>query len=185
MVENSWDVELVADIFEHRDVNIILSILIDREVNDSWYWRKEKLGNYSVKSAYLILEEENNDAATSANSGFWRKIWNLKIPPKVKNFLWRACSNCLPTKDLLTAKRVPVNLYCSMCNEHQETVLHILVQCAYAVSTWSNFNKVHVVGEYNSFADWIHLAFEQYNMEEMTKAVMICWQLWKNRNDLI
>lgn len=159
MVDNSWDVELVGDIFEHRDANIILSIPIDRGVNDSWYWRKEKLGNYSFKSAYLILEGENNELNTSSNSGFWSKIWNLKIPPKVKNFLLRACSNCLPTKDLLITKRVPVNVFCSVCYDHQETVLHILVQCAYAASTRNRFNKIHVVGEYNTFAEWIQFAF--------------------------
>lgn len=71
MESNSWDIDLVEDIFDSRDANIILSIPIDKEVNDSWYWRREKFGNYSVKSAYLLLEEENTDSSTAVNSGFW------------------------------------------------------------------------------------------------------------------
>lgn len=79
ITDNSWDVDVIEDIFDHRDVNIILSIPVDKGVNDSWYWRKEKLGNYSVKSAYLLLKEENHNHSTTTNSGFWRKMWNLKI----------------------------------------------------------------------------------------------------------
>lgn len=132
ITENSWDAEVIEDIFDQRDANIILFIPLDRGVNDSWYWRKEKLGNYSVKSAYLLMQEGNHDSNTVASSGFWRKLWNLKISPKVKQFLWRACSQCLPTKDQLLMKRVPINAMCAMCNGHQEIVLHVLVQCAYA-----------------------------------------------------
>lgn len=39
---NSWDVDLVQDIFNSRDANIILSIPLDKTVNDAWYWRYEK-----------------------------------------------------------------------------------------------------------------------------------------------
>lgn len=92
-----WDVDLVLDVFESRDANIILSTPLNFEVNDSWYWRREKLGKYSVKSAYLLLQENKPGIVTQANSGFWRTFWNLKIPSKVKNFLWRASTNCLPT----------------------------------------------------------------------------------------
>lgn len=40
---NSWDTDLVQGIFDCRDINIILSTPLDKEFNDSWYWRHEKL----------------------------------------------------------------------------------------------------------------------------------------------
>ncbi|XP_074363041.1 uncharacterized protein LOC141703396 [Apium graveolens] len=54
--QKEWDVELLNDIFEDRDVNLILSIPIGRVEFDSWYWNKEKLGTYTVKSAYAVLQ---------------------------------------------------------------------------------------------------------------------------------
>ncbi|KAL8121558.1 hypothetical protein AgCh_018338 [Apium graveolens] len=72
---------------------------------DSWYWCKERMGNYTVKSAYLLLQEIKGGYQVSNNSGFWRKLWNLKIPSKVKHFLWRAITGCLPTKDQLRVKK--------------------------------------------------------------------------------
>lgn len=99
--EKVWDEDLIVDLFTARDVAIILSIPLSDDDRDTWYWRHEKMGHYSVKSAYIVIQETKTHSHTAANSGFWRKLWNLKIPPKVKNFLWRAAANCLPTKDLL------------------------------------------------------------------------------------
>lgn len=35
--ENSWDIDLVMDMFDTRDIEIILSIPLSNEVHDSWY----------------------------------------------------------------------------------------------------------------------------------------------------
>ena len=37
---------------------------------------------------------------------FWKSIWHLKVPSKVKIFLWRACSSALPTKVGYTKERL-------------------------------------------------------------------------------
>lgn len=58
ITENGWDVDLILDMFNSRYAELILSIPIDKEVHDSWYWRREKLGNYSVKSAYHLIQDE-------------------------------------------------------------------------------------------------------------------------------
>lgn len=68
--ERVWDNELIADIFEERDANLILAIPLRRDTEDSWYWKREKLGQYSVKSAYGMLQMEKNNNNTSDNSGF-------------------------------------------------------------------------------------------------------------------
>lgn len=97
----AWDVDLIRDIFEERDADLILSIPLREDDRDTWYWCHEKMGHYSVKSGYIVLQEAKPSIITADNSGFWRKLWQLKIPSKMKNFLWRAVTNCLPTKDLL------------------------------------------------------------------------------------
>ncbi|KAM6549048.1 hypothetical protein CsatB_020724 [Cannabis sativa] len=65
------------------------------------------------------------------NSGFWRKFWYLKLPPKVKNLLWRALTNCLPTLVSLQTKRVHVYSICSLCNFEPKTTFHIMVGCSF------------------------------------------------------
>lgn len=79
----NWDIDLINDIFDRREADLILTIPVNSSLEDSWYWRREKLGDYTVKSAYLYLQDLKNNYNVSSNSGFWRKLWNLKIPPKV------------------------------------------------------------------------------------------------------
>ncbi|KAL8100419.1 hypothetical protein AgCh_032616 [Apium graveolens] len=183
--EHVWDVELISDMFIDRDAELILSIPLDNDSANSWYWRGEKLGEYSVKSAYLLIQDSKNSNRSEDNSGFWRKLWNLKIPSKVKNFLWRAVNNCLPTKDLLRVKQVQVSSICPTCNISSESTLHALVLCSFAVSCWEKSALPSITGEFNSFAEWIQLVFDQRNVEAIHVSVMLCWMLWKNRNELV
>ena len=61
-------------------------------------------GLYSVKSAYRFLKSEDTLSSANVNTGVWKKIWTLQIPPKVRNLVWHACANCLPTKFALRTK---------------------------------------------------------------------------------
>lgn len=180
-----WEEDLILDVFERRDANIILSIPLNNDGKDSWYQRREKLGDYSVKSAYLMLQEDIRNHSSNANSGFWRKLWNLKIPPKLKNFLWRTTSNCIPTKDLLRQKWVQVNAECPVCNTSDDSILHNHVLCPFAVSSWMKLHISSICGEFKNFNEWLNQVFQQHLNEDIHIIVMVCWMLWKNRNSLM
>ena len=95
------------------------------------------------------------------NTSFWKGLWNLIDPPKIKNFMWRAVTGCLPTKDMLRMKQVDVNVVCALYNNEVETVNHLMLECSFAKSCWGmvgtrNNNTTQV-----SFSDW---AFNDYNV---------------------
>ena len=54
-------------------------------------WAPEPHGQYSVRSAYRLLKEEQNKEESQQNVGssaslsneWWKSLWKLKIPPKV------------------------------------------------------------------------------------------------------
>ena len=101
---------------------------------DLLYWTTEKNGVYSVKSGYRALcEEARNEEASGSSSvlstGFWSSIWKLKVPGKVKHFMWKACSDCLPTKTRLVKRRVLTNPICHLCNRAEEDTHHALWGC--------------------------------------------------------
>ena len=59
----------------------------------------------------------NNASSSNPNphKQFWRGLWKLQVPNKVKVFAWRACNRALPTMDNLTRRHiVDVNL-CPVC----------------------------------------------------------------------
>ena len=104
----------MADLFNARARNLILQIpLSARRDEDVWYWVADPYGLYIVCSCYKLL----NNCALSPTSSVWRKIWNLEVRSKVKNFLWRVTMNVLPTNDNLIRRTIEVMSICSLCNQ--------------------------------------------------------------------
>lgn len=101
-----WDSDVLRDICNDRDRELILRVpLPSRRREDSWVWLLDDKGKFTVKSVYRSLQGENN----MEDSSFWRKLWSLKIPGKVLNFMWRVCKGCLPTAATLVSKRVNIS----------------------------------------------------------------------------
>lgn len=93
---------------------------------DSRIWHFSKNGIYMVKSGYRIAMEflEQNPEPVA---GDWRKLWALHVPPKVKNFQWRACRECLPTRLNLQRKGIGTTSLCAMCNIDLENNWHVFI----------------------------------------------------------
>lgn len=61
------------------------------QYEDTWAWEPEKHRVYSVRSAYRLLDmvrvkETNVQDASTSGSSVWKKVWKLKVPPKIKVF---------------------------------------------------------------------------------------------------
>lgn len=101
MVENlmdeskrSWDEEVLIDICNERDRELIQKIPIPRTSKpDSWFWLFDEKGDFSVKTCYRHIRGEHECSERS----FWKKLWGLKLPGKVTNFLWRTCRGVVAT----------------------------------------------------------------------------------------
>ncbi|KAF4394839.1 hypothetical protein G4B88_002716 [Cannabis sativa] len=90
----------------------------------------------SVRSAYNLLQKLKHHSDDSEVIVFWKKLWSLKVPPKAKDLVWRAASNCLATKRNLCINKVLSDSTCPMCGVFAESEWHILVSCNFA---WSCF----------------------------------------------
>ena len=64
------------------------------------------------------------------NVGFWREVWRLEVPSKVKNFVWRACKEALPTKANLCRRRIILEATYEACKEENEDVSHAIFFCS-------------------------------------------------------
>ena len=107
----SWDEDILRKLFSIDVVRTILSIpLSSRRVGNQWVWKYERKGSYSVKSGYRVLTANNvNGLIRGVHENVWKYLWALTAPPKVKNFLWRACTDCIPTRSALMSKHVEVS----------------------------------------------------------------------------
>lgn len=70
---------------------------------DKLIWKENKKGVFSVRSAYRVAihmrqMEQVEHSLAQRDKSLWNRIWQLQVPPKIKMFVWRACSNILPTR---------------------------------------------------------------------------------------
>lgn len=115
--------------FEAQRIKGIPTCITSQE--DCVSWPKCKTGSYSIRSSYqLLCEAEANDAPSrSTDKGvkrFWKSIWHLKVPNKVKVFLWRVCSSALPTKVGLHKRKIVDNKICDQCLKEVEDEIHAI-----------------------------------------------------------
>uniref|UniRef100_A0A803Q2U2 RNase H type-1 domain-containing protein n=1 Tax=Cannabis sativa TaxID=3483 RepID=A0A803Q2U2_CANSA len=182
--ENSWDSEIINDLFDDRDKALILGIpLSQANREDCWSWLLEKSGIYSVKSAYRFLQQSKNNG--QQNSALWKDFWKIEVPSKVLHFGWKAITGCLPTKVQLQIKHVPVDNLCPFCNVAAETIIHVLVYCPYANSCWIRSSISISTDAFVSFSDWFEAQVAGKNGSLLKEILMIAWAIWNARNKLV
>ncbi|KAM6569683.1 hypothetical protein CsatB_017668 [Cannabis sativa] len=156
MHSRNWDVKVVRDLFSLVDAATILGIPINQSAEgDYWYWFGEKDGSYSVRSAYKMIQDNKFPPSNSDDNVFWKKMWSFKVPPKVKDLLWRAASNCLATKVNLCIKKVLTDNVCPMCGIYVETEFHLLVTCQFAGSCWEEAAVAEASRNNTSLLQWL------------------------------
>ena len=87
-----------SEFFPHEARTILGIPLSSRQSTNTLIWAGTKLGHYSTKSAYKLLSEApcSGTSNPSAHNSFWRNIWLLAVPNKIKHFIWPACwDRCL------------------------------------------------------------------------------------------
>lgn len=71
-------------------------------------------------------DQDLSDQVPVVNAGFWREVWSLEVPSKVKNFVWRACKEALPTKANFCRRRILPEAICENCKAENEDVSYAI-----------------------------------------------------------
>jgi hypothetical protein len=158
----------------------------------AWYF--DAKGLFSVKSAYKVAVARRDrlagwDASTSEtirdDSAFeWYRIWKLKVPNKVKMFMWRFAHNSLPVRRNLARRGVIIDTRCPVCTRLDEDSGHIFFKCKYAKLCWCLMNLEHIrVQLLNCGLAW-EICNVIWKLEEDTqlKVIIFLWRWWSARN---
>jgi hypothetical protein len=140
--QGCWNSMLIDQIFLPSDAEKIKQIpLSSRRPQDKLIWAGNRRGVFSVKNAYWSLLQKSNVITESSSTGsltkFWNGVWSAKVQPKIRNFIWRACRNILPTQTKLFDKKISSSFSCQWCEDEPETGDHILWRCDFAQRVWS------------------------------------------------
>nr|XP_043639045.1 uncharacterized protein LOC122610115 [Erigeron canadensis] len=154
--------------------------------NDRWIWSRSKDSTFSVK---LVKEWLNCDKDYSNRQVF---KWCKWVPRKCNIFMWRVGLDRIPTLAALNTRNCRFgSLLCGMCDQHEESVGHLLLECEVAMEFWQKIGDWCKVSPLFFFSTTN--LFKAHNVEGLgikEKSVLkgivfiTCWCIWKARNDL-
>ena len=105
----------------------------------------------------------------------------------MRTFIWRACLNCLPTRDNLNHRRMGVDLTCVMCKKEPETTSHVLWTCPFARNVWA-LVRGRIQKSSNGVDEFL-LQFRQMqskvSKQELKLWATTVWAIWNARNKVI
>ena len=190
ITENNWDNAKLDKFFTPWVAQVIRKIPLHlHDMRDSWTWKHTQHGGFSVRSAYYVelmaARKHKPSASTVMKEPEWKWICDANIQPKVKMFGWKSMHNGIPLRQNLARRGMEVDKVCPRCGEEEESIEHLLIQCAVSQRVWySSPLRIHVARTGGiRFRDWVISVGGNKKEEEWWMMFwMICWNIWLGRN---
>jgi hypothetical protein len=168
---------------------LLEDVVLQPGAPDSHLWRFSSSGKYSTKSAYKALLQ----GAISFEPE--KRIWKTWAPGKCRFFMWLVEHNRCWTSDRLAKRGLDHLERCPLCDQHEETINHLLVTCVFARQVWSGLLVAIRLRELvpqprvSSFEAW-WLASSQQHQGQARSAfnslvILGAWVIWKHRNECV
>ncbi|BFG21532.1 hypothetical protein CerSpe_078060 [Prunus speciosa] len=199
-----WNRDLILRCFSCVEAQTILSLPLSRwGCDDKLVWHFTAHGGYTVRTGYELAlnlrkngelgwKAEGDCSHGNDQKKFWRNIWRLQVPPKLRAFVWRGCRNALAVKGNLRRRSVDVDNTCALCGHEGESQVHLFFRCEHARVFWFGsslqLDVLQLVGE--EFSECWESILKKYenhlNYQEILQVVVFgLWCLWKTRNSAV
>lgn len=106
-------------------------------------WHYIANDNYSIKSNYqtdfsqVNISKCNPASSSSApDESFWKRIWSIQAPQKLRSFMWKMYLNSLATKDNLFRRICPPTSICLIFQGKEEIIEHMIFECLWTRPVW-------------------------------------------------
>uniref|UniRef100_A0A803NST3 Reverse transcriptase domain-containing protein n=1 Tax=Cannabis sativa TaxID=3483 RepID=A0A803NST3_CANSA len=185
----SWDTAEIHRCFPPHVAHNILSIPLPlTPTQDDLVWEHTTSGIFSVKSGYHLSFSSASSLdipSSSSPSPWWKNLWHLPIPPKVKHFAFRATNLTLPTAKNLAIRKIIQSPGCNRCGNHEESVSHALFYCQNVRRVWKGTQFQSYIFSCSSeilFHDLAYQIYTSFSKNDVALFLCISWFVWFNRN---
>jgi hypothetical protein len=149
--------------------------------NDKFVWSLTTSGVFTVKSMYLDLLDDGTK--------FLKKyIWKIKVPLKIRVFMWFLHRKVILTKDNLTKKNMTGNEKCCFYDD-KESIQHLFFECPFAKIIWRlihmTFGLTPPKNITNLFGNWLKGIPKNDLVQIRVGVCAVIWTIWNTRNDHI
>ncbi|MBA0752194.1 hypothetical protein Gogos_001054 [Gossypium gossypioides] len=139
----TWKVELIKCFFTPMEAHAICCIPLSiYTIEDKMVWCADNSGMYMVRSGYRCLVQSNiNDTINTDHTIFYKQIWELDLPPKIRIAIWRFTHEYIPTAANLYNRIINSSPICPSYGEAPENFMHTLLMCGPA-KNWYDFGEI-------------------------------------------
>ncbi|XP_048494593.2 uncharacterized protein LOC125494813 [Beta vulgaris subsp. vulgaris] len=196
--QGQWNLRKLFSMFEPSSVRQIRSIELPPAPNicDEQYWPYCKSGNYTTKTGYAILLQQQNETCSMNFPGdrdFFRVLWGSSIMPKWKLFIWKLWHNGLATKQNLFRRQIGSTSDCPICLHDFEDLNHLFRFCPLAIEAWANrdLGMDQEIGANLPMREWLRSWFlfffkkDGFQGQRLPRFVGTLWSIWLLRNEQV
>ncbi|CAL1380493.1 unnamed protein product [Linum trigynum] len=186
--DGNWKVEKFASLLPQEIQHKITAHAVDplATEEDHLFWTPTTDGRFTTKSAYQILHA----ALASAQQSWWKAIWHLTVPERVRCFIWLLAQGKVSSNEVRAHRRLTQEDSCYRCPSQTESLPHIFRSCPPAAFFW------HRVVPSAAQQEFFSLPWEEWLRRNLTSKEssstglpwdaffgISLWCLWKNRNE--
>lgn len=121
------DIGKLRILFDEETIANVCKLDLDYMEEDKLLWTATKSRVFSTKSVYSSCMRVKLETTVYE---VWKKIWTSKLHERLKLFLWRLASDCLPTKANIWGRTHKGDNICILCGDAEETTLHLFTRCS-------------------------------------------------------
>jgi len=190
--QGCWKSQMVRELFLPMDADLILRLPLCRSwPMDKITWHFSPAGIFTVKSAYHLIRasrrRDQPSASMVSGSTFWKKLWSLSVPPRIKLFGWKVGVGALATKANIANRIRDFPASCELCGCTEDSAAHALFVCPVAVAVWSESGMAEDlwgVGPWSAAEQLVRVA-AVLDVQKLGDFVAIMWAIWNERNRVL
>lgn len=151
-------------------------------------WSGESSGVFSVRSSYKLLQRDTTSPINLQTSAqyFYKRLWLLYLPAKVKIVLWRVANNFIPSRANLVRLKLLNDAMCPICWNGTENLEHIFLQCSITKEVWEVLN-LHLIflNREVQWIEWLTWVSGISSNHQFRVSCCALWVIWTERNKRI
>ena len=187
--EGDWSLSFLRENLPTNIVNQVVALPtpIDVDGTDVMGWEGTNTYRFTIQSAYRLQHGDIH-----ALEGDWNSLWDWKGPHRIQTFIWLAAQECILTNFRRSKWGAGISPLCSRCGREDETTIHVLRDCDYAIQVWLRLVLSYFITDFFTFdcRDWIFNNLGKRGICATTKNwktifMTSCWFLWTWRNKAI
>ncbi|KAK9030531.1 hypothetical protein V6N11_031956 [Hibiscus sabdariffa] len=183
----AWKFDVLDRLFDAEVRDRICCIPLSHSgLRDEIIWRCDQSGAYSVKSGYKLLRNGCSAAQSNLVSRFYKQLWAVNLPPKLKITMWRVANKFIPTFASLRSKRLNVNDVCPLCQSSSETLEHLLRDCYFVLELHNALDvSISQSADTDDWFTWLAVLFCSLNESVKMRLIVSYWAVWFTRNKVV